>query len=276
VVRKAARSVFFFISIILFFAVGLFFVRGGQPVSAMVTVVSGSHHNEQQADKGEVTAVYDGDTIRVRLDSGRSEIVRLIGINAPEIEDKREQIRFFAFMSKRFAFNYLYRKRVRLVYDWERRDKYDRVLAFVFTDEGLFNEFILREGFASVFLKYPFREDFRKRLKSADAEARESGRGFWQSEPYPVIPAEDARDCIGKLLCVRFRCREVRRTDRFVYLRAGIGDFSVVVEKKRLAGFPEADSYRGKWIKVTGFVEKYRGRPEVFVSMPQQLEIEGN
>ena len=228
--------------------------------------------SQGQGDQwGVVTAVYDGDTIRVKLDSGDSEIVRLIGVDAPELGDNRAEVRFLAFMSKRFAFYHLYRERVKLVFDWERRDKYDRLLAFVFTDNRLFNEFILLEGFASVFLKYPYREDFREKLEAAHQEARDQGRGFWQTKPYPVIAAREANQYIGKLLTVRFYCEKVQAQGKFLFLHAGQGEFSVVIEKDRLEEFPNLDSFRGKRIEATGFLEDYKGSPQIFAFLPGQL-----
>ncbi len=223
-----------------------------------------------------MTAVYDGDTIRVKLDNGDSETVRLIGVDAPELGDDRAEVRFLAFMSKRFAFYSLYRERVKLVFDWERRDKYNRLLAFVFTDNRLFNEFILIEGFASVFLKFPYREDFRKRLEAAAQEARSEGRGFWQPKPYPVISAREAKRNVGKLLSVRFQCEQVQSQGKFLFLHAETGEFSVVVEKARLEEFPNLRSYRGKRVEGTGFLEDYKGKPQVFVFLPHQLSIEGS
>jgi len=114
-------------------------------------------------ESGLVTAVYDGDTIKVRFKNEKERKVRLIGIDAPEIGDSKEEAKFRAQMARRFAFFYLYRKTVKLSYDWEIEDKYDRLLAYVWTEkQGLFNKFILSEGFAAVFLKFPFkyREEF--------------------------------------------------------------------------------------------------------------------
>ncbi len=57
-----------------------------------------------QAEEGIVIAVYDGDTIKVRFNKGSTEVVRLIGINSPELKDSREKVRFLALMAKRFSY----------------------------------------------------------------------------------------------------------------------------------------------------------------------------
>ena len=85
-------------------------------------------------------------------------------MDSPEIDDTREKVQFFAFMAKRFSFFHLYKKEVKLSYDWELEDKYGRLLAYVSTEKiGLFNDYLIREGYAFVFLKYPYRKDYEFR-----------------------------------------------------------------------------------------------------------------
>jgi len=227
-----------------------------------------------QSDEGEegiVSAVYDGDTIRVSLEGGRSEIVRLIGVDAPELNDTREEVRFFALMSKRFAFTMLFRERVSLTFDWERRDKYDRLLAFVSSRHGLFNEFMIMQGFASAYLRFPYRDDYRRRFQAAEREARAEGRGMWRPEPYPMIDPQDTRGHIGELARVRFWCAEVENRGKFLYLHARDGDFSALLDKKDLESFPRPDTLTGRELIVSGLLEEYRGRPQMLLFLPLQL-----
>jgi len=83
-----------------------------------------------------VTTIFDGDTIKVRLAGGGEERVRLIGVDSPELDDAREQVRLMAFLAKRFAFSRLYRAPVALSLGPEARDSYGRLLAFVRTADG--------------------------------------------------------------------------------------------------------------------------------------------
>ena len=69
-------------------------------------------------------------------------------------------------------------KRVRLEYDWERRDKYGRTLAYVYLEDGTFlNAEIIRQGYGFAYTRFPFKymEEFRK----LEQDAREGGRGLW-------------------------------------------------------------------------------------------------
>jgi len=102
-----------------------------------------------------VTKVFDGDTLRLAT----GEKVRLIGIDAPETEysykDQREKRKRSPeyYQEARRATQFLKElvegKRVRLEFDLEKRDKYDRLLAYVYLPDGTFvNAEILKEGYA--------------------------------------------------------------------------------------------------------------------------------
>jgi len=178
-----------------------------------------------QVEEGIVTAVYDGDTIKVRFNNGNTEVVRLIGINSPELKDFREKVRFMALMAKRFSYYILYGQKVKLSYDWEKRDKYGRLLAYVFYDSKLFNEVILSQGFAYVFLKYPFREDYRQRFDTAYRKARKVEAGLWKKQPYPVIVPAQCKNHLGDLMSVRFFCADIQEKGKLIFLSALEQDF---------------------------------------------------
>ncbi|MGD8538157.1 MAG: thermonuclease family protein [Candidatus Aminicenantes bacterium] len=223
-------------------------------------------------DNGQVIVVYDGDTIKIRFDDGRVRKARLIGIDAPEIEDEREEVKFLAYTAKRFAFFHLYRKRIRVEYDWERTDKYGRILVYVWTkEEGLFNEFILGEGYAFVFTKFPFKEEYRKRFIAAERQARNLDKGLWKKEPFDTITARDALGHVGELLSVRYVCADVRARGNFVYLNSS-GDFSAVIPNTQISLFPDISALKGTMISVSGFLEIYKGKPQIMVFLPHQLD----
>lgn len=232
-----------------------------------------AHNNTDPSfDRGVVVVVYDGDTIKVRFEDQSERKVRLIGIDSPEIGDQREDVRFLAFMAKRFSFYHLYRKEVRLSFDWEREDKYGRLLAYIWYDKDvMFNEFILKEGFAHTFLKYPFNEKYRRRFIQAERMARKYERGFWQGEPLPTVPSSEAEKNVGKYLSVNFKCIDVRLQGRFVFLHSP-DNFSVLIPRNELSLFLDVQSFKGKWLKVKGFLEDYKGKFQIIVFLPLQIK----
>jgi micrococcal nuclease len=227
----------------------------------------------ESQDKGIVTRVYDGDTIEVRLANGETIKVRLIGIDSPEMDDERETVLFFAHMAKRFAFYHLYDKEVRLAYDWERTDKYGRTLAYVVMEDGaLFNELIIKEGFAHAFTKYPYREDMRSRFRKAEKEARRLNKGLWRKKLWPSIQATEARSRLGSIATVEFVCRDIAEQGRYLYLRSD-GDFEVFVPAPPPLPAAELRSLVGRTVAVTGYIEEFKGRIQIAFVVPSQLKL---
>jgi micrococcal nuclease len=222
-------------------------------------------------DKGTVVVVYDGDTVKVRFDNGSEQRARLIGIDSPEIADSAGGARFEALLSKRFTFHHLFRKRVELGYDREREDKYGRLLVYVWIEGRLFNEFILEEGFARVFLKFPF--SMKDRFIRAQEKALEKGRGFWQKKPYPHISAKDAGYYVGTLTRVSFVCARMRKTENFQYLYPKDGNFAALIPAEFLPRFSDIQKIEGKSVEVSGFLEEYRGQPQIMLFFPSQLKL---
>jgi len=140
-----------------------------------------------------VVYVYDGDTIK--LDNG--ERVRLIGIDAPEAHDNEKLTRDVAHrhidrrtqlgmgrQAAKYARSLLRDQNVRLEFDVERRDRYQRLLAYVYLTDGTFvNEQIIREGYAYP-LTIPPNVRYAHKFKQWFDEAREQKRGLFN----PSIP----------------------------------------------------------------------------------------
>ncbi len=225
--------------------------------------------------RGRVDVVYDGDTLKVRFNDGQEWRVRLIGIDAPEIGDVREDMKFKAEMSKRFTFYYLYKKKIRLSYESDLFDSYGRILAYIWTDEQeLFNKFIISEGFASAYgnSRFAYREEFRE----IEKEARKQEKGYWKHGNYKRIRPEEIENNIGQIVTLEYRCVSVRLKGKFYYLNSEDGEYSVLIPKPNLSLFPLPQFYRGKVLSVTGFLEEYKGRPQIMAFFPIQVEMEEN
>ncbi|MGB8957775.1 MAG: thermonuclease family protein [Candidatus Aminicenantales bacterium] len=227
----------------------------------------------QEALQATVTTVYDGDTVKVRIEGRADERVRLIGVDSPELDDARENVRLMAFLAKRFAFQRLYQARVELLPGPEERDSYGRLLAFVRTaDGGIFNVTLVREGYATAFLKFPFDDKLRTELKAAETEARRAGRGLWGREPYPVIRAEEAGRHVGEVLTVRFRCLRSFKRGGFRLLEADGAAFDAAIPLDVFRSLPGPLDFERGTVEATGFVELYQGRPQIMIGVPIQLK----
>ncbi len=129
----------------------------------------------QEEPAARVQRVIDGDTIE--LASG--ERVRYIGINAPESVDPRRGTECFGKEASEFNKDLVEGKIVRLEKDSSDRDKYGRLLRFVYPEDGtLANEVLVREGYARV-STYPPDVSKKDILRAAEQEARDNKRGLW-------------------------------------------------------------------------------------------------
>jgi micrococcal nuclease len=130
--------------------------------------------------RAEVVRVVDGDTIVVAI-AGVDERVRLIGIDTPESVDPRSPVDCFGLEASAAAKALLPEgTEVQLVRDVEARDRYDRLLAYVYkVDDGTFvNRALAEQGYAEV-ATFPPNVAHTEELVAAVARARAGGLGLW-------------------------------------------------------------------------------------------------
>ena len=129
--------------------------------------------------EGTVVRIVDGDTIHVRL-GDRVEKVRYIGMNTPEVHHptKGEEPggREASEVNRRLVAG----KTVRLELDVQERDRYGRLLAYVWVGDVMVNEELVRLGYAQV-MTVPPNVRHQARFITREREARQSGRGLWRS-----------------------------------------------------------------------------------------------
>ena len=131
-----------------------------------------------------VEHVVDGDTVSVRL-ADRTERVRLLGIDTPESVKADTPVECFAKEAAARLSALLPRHvAVRLVRDVEERDRYGRLLAYVYRqpDDLFVNLDLVRGGYAQL-LTYPPNVAHVDELRRAAGDARRAGRGLWGSCP---------------------------------------------------------------------------------------------
>lgn len=120
----------------------------------------------------QVTRIIDGDTIEVQINN-ITEKIRLKGINTPE----RSMPAFEE--AKNFLANLIENRTIAL--ENHGRDKYGRILGYIFLSNKNINEKILEEGFGTF---YYYEEDSHyDDLKKAEQEARDMEIGIWAPSP---------------------------------------------------------------------------------------------
>jgi micrococcal nuclease len=132
-----------------------------------------------------VTRVVDGDTIIV----AGVGTVRLIGVDTPETVDLRKPVESFGQEASDFTRRLAQGKVVRLEFDLQRLDNYQRTLAYAYLPDGTFlNAEIVKQGYGHAYVKYPFK--YLDQFRGYEREARKTGRGLWgDAASSAVVPA---------------------------------------------------------------------------------------
>ena len=150
---------------------GLFDDGGGTKLEGSVT--------------GRVVRVVDGDTVRVRIDGGGTQTVRYIGIDTPESVKPGTPVQCFAEAASAFNRRLVAGRLVRLRLGRERRDRYGRLLAYVYLTGGgheFVNAELVRRGFARTLAIAP-NTDYASRFAALQRQARAARLGLWLACP---------------------------------------------------------------------------------------------
>lgn len=138
-----------------------------------------------QTSKARVVRVIDGDTLKVRLTTGRTVNVRIIGIDTPETRKPGTRVECGGLDAtarmKRLAFRKGIGRVVMLRSDptQDRVDRFDRLLAYVSAAGVDFGRTMISSGWAKV---YVFKRDFLRvgTYRRAQASAKAAKRGVWR------------------------------------------------------------------------------------------------
>jgi micrococcal nuclease len=149
--------------------------RGDGGDAGATTLAAGSSHAAR------VVRVVDGDTILVAL-GGREERVRYIGVDTPESVKPGVRVQCYAKAAAHENARLLAGGAVTLVAGADPRDRYGRLLAYVYRrpDQLLVNAELLRGGYARPLTIAP-NDEMASRFRTLARQARGAGRGLWSA-----------------------------------------------------------------------------------------------
>lgn len=126
-----------------------------------------------------VERVVDGDTFQI---AEGKEKVRMIGIDTPESVKPGEEPEPFGKEAAEYTKKVLSGQKVRLVMDVQERDKYGRLLAYVYLKDGTFvNALLVKEGYAKTFTVPP-NVAHAEEFVQLEREARSGKKGLWSQK----------------------------------------------------------------------------------------------
>jgi len=132
---------------------------------------------DDDAELVTVIRVKDGDSIFL---STTDEKVHLLGVNAPEIDSDFEDVAvYYAQESEDFVRRMCEGKDVRIEYDKDKRDGYNRLAVYVYLKDGTFlNAEMIKQGYAYVDTLFYFK--YLKEFRELENQARKERRGLWR------------------------------------------------------------------------------------------------
>ncbi|MDX1513579.1 MAG: thermonuclease family protein [Gammaproteobacteria bacterium] len=215
--------------------------------------------------------VYDGDT----LEFSDGDKLRLAGINTPETAREERPAEPFADaahaeLSRRAGPGV----RLKLRLDQVRRDRYGRLLAHAFLEDGTnLQVALLERGLATTLVVPP--NDWRHECYAeVEQEARSAGRGIWTLPRYQGTPADElSADARGFHIVTGtiIRVGESRNNVWLNLTRA----MALRIPRQDLENFRGFDprTLAGRRVEARGWVQKRKGELRITVRHPAALRM---
>src|SRR5215218_11343642 len=151
-------------------------------ISTVVVITTGASAQEEEEveydETVKVKRIVDGDTVRIDPAVDGIDEVRLIGVDTPETKDRDCDVQPYGPEAVKFTRDELQGEEVALEFDEDREDRYERLLAYVYLDDEMFNETLLEEGYAQVYTVPP-NDRYEDRFQEAQEAAQEAELGIW-------------------------------------------------------------------------------------------------
>ncbi len=161
----------------LFIAFLLFVTAKNSQASGLFQNASQKAHGSSYSE-GIVAYCFDGDTIKL----ADRRIVRLAGIDAPEMAHENRKAQYYARTSKNELVKFCLGKRVRLYgAGISSRDRYGRLVAEVYLENGKsLNELMLASGAAFFYPHQDLSPTFQEKLREIQQNAIRDRQGMWK------------------------------------------------------------------------------------------------
>ncbi|EOP48990.1 hypothetical protein IKQ_05364 [Bacillus cereus VDM053] len=136
--------------------------------------------NANRIIKATILEHIDGDTLRVKLANGKVEVVRFLCIDTPEVHHPRLGIQPFGLEGAAFTAKYApVGKEVELEMDVGERDKFTRLVVYVWVEGQLLNRMLVERGLARVAYTYQPNTKYVDYLEKTKKKAQKDKRGIW-------------------------------------------------------------------------------------------------
>ena len=228
------------------------------------------------AESATVKWIYDGDTLL--LTDKRK--VRLIGIDTPEVEHHQQKQQAYA-AKAREALRELLKKnhyKVKLRYGAERKDRYSRTLAHVYTPDGInIESWLLEKGYART-LVFPPNIKLADCYKQSEKLAQQQSLGIWNLKNNQLKIADSLPGLVKGWVRLKGKIKKIIRHKKSIIMELDSNTKSHIqlkITKKHFKYFKKLniDKLWDRRIIVSGFLSNKRNKRRINLKHPSQLHI---
>ncbi|MDM5316919.1 thermonuclease family protein [Fictibacillus sp. b24] len=154
-------------------------------LSTIIFIAGCSYFNSNDGDRiaVKVVDVVDGDTIKVQV-GGKTETVRFLLVDTPESVHPSKPVQPFSKEASNYTQELINSAKVELELGIGERDKYGRLLAYVYADGQSVQESLLEKGLARVAYVFEPNTKYVDEYESIQKQAQKDGVGIWSLENY--------------------------------------------------------------------------------------------
>ncbi len=147
-------------------------------------------------EEAKVVRVVDGDTLVVNFQD-KEEKLRLIGMDTPEsVHPNKSKNVPEGKIASDYVKDLVDGKDIKLEFDVEQRDRYGRLLAYVYLGNTMLNKHLLEIGYAKL-ATFPPNVKYVEDFKELQKNARENQEGFWESDLFTSKEKDSSKDSLN-------------------------------------------------------------------------------
>ncbi len=220
--------------------------------------------------------VYDGDTLL--LTDKRK--IRLIGIDTPEVKHHKQRKQAYS-AKAREALRELLKKnnyKVTLRYGDERKDRYARTLAHVYTPNGInVSTWLLEKGFASTLI-FPPNIKLADCYKKSESHAQQLSLGIWNLKRNKIRLADKLPKRVKGQVRLKGKIRKVTQHKKSIIMEldsASKSHIQIKIKKQNFRYFKNLDTDKlwDKTIIISGYLKNKRNKRTISLKHPSQLRV---
>ena len=234
--------------------------------------------NDLGEDQALVVDVIDGDTIVALTDRGQRETIRYLLIDTPELHHPNRGREELGEEAKGFNASLVLNNKVRIELDKQERDKYDRLLAYVWVDTSqgkrMVNEALVEEGLALPYI-IPPNGKYLNAIMEATKRARSRNVGLWKRAQGRIFTPDQIYSELpylaGSFVTIKIKIDKIEKSGSRWILSQGKSKCRLVIYDNNEYLLPVKDSLIGREVKVVGKVAASHAGAEIVISDPAQI-----